>query len=287
MKLQPNKFKSSNRLNAFSGQTSQSSKLTVEHFAHMWTRYNGRAHEYSIEEAHAIIDESLWNYDSFQEWIYRRSRGKVSCTKDEFKEYATSVSPTDLKHMLELEKKDSPYALLVATYYMRIKYSLPHNDGKTRTPFQMLDSSWLDISQKASALDLKASNLRDICRSVRYKLFATPSDRHHYCQAVSLLHLFAARTVYPRDLLQSFLALERSYNIDTRAYPSISRGYHTSLDREPGLGSTMPFCRPGRSATLSSVVRRPSALRPWPSLTLIGLCHSRIRSLYTRALSAL
>lgn len=287
MKLQPNKFKSSIKPNAFSGQTNQSSKLTAEHFAPMWTRYYGRAHEYSLEEAHAIIDESLWNYDSFQEWIYRRSGGKISCTKDEFKEYATSVSTRDLKHMLELEKKDSPYALMVATCYMRIKYSLPHNDGKTRTPFQMLDSSWLEISQKASALELKASNLRDFCRSVRYKLFAAPSDTYPYCQAVSLLHVFAARTVYPQDLLQSFGALERSYNIDTRAYPSISRSYHTSLDREPGLGSTMLFRRPGMLASLSSSVRRPSALRPWPNLTLIGPYHSRIRCLYTRALSAL
>ncbi len=43
--------------------------------------------------------------------------------------------------MLELEKKDSPYALLVATYDMRIENSLPHSDGKTRISFQMLGSS--------------------------------------------------------------------------------------------------------------------------------------------------
>ncbi len=80
--------------------------------------------------------------------------------------------------MLELEKKDSSYALLVATYGMRIEHSLPHSDGKTRISFQMLDSSWLDISQKASAIELKTSNLRDFCRSVRYKLPVTPSDTH-------------------------------------------------------------------------------------------------------------
>ncbi len=224
----------------------------------------------------------------FRSGIYQRSRAKIPCTKNEFKEYATSVSPSDLTHMLELGGKDSPYALLVATYYMRIKYSLPHNDAKTRRPFEMLENSWSDIYQKALALELdKTSNLRDFCRSVRYKLFTIPSDIQHYRQAVSLLHLFAARTKYPQDLLRSFRALERKYNIGTRASPSISRSFHTRLDRESRLGSAMLFCRPGRSASLSSVIRRPSARGPWPNLTLIGPAQSTIRLLSVLGLSLL
>jgi len=282
------KSESSNKLEAFSSQTIQISKLTVEHFAPLWACYNKSAHDYSIEEAHAIIDESLWSYEFFQEWIHQRSRAKIPCTKNEFKEYATSVSPSDLKHMLELGEKDSPYALLVATYYMRIKYSLPHNDAKTRRPFEMLENSWSDIYQKALAPELdKTSNLRDFCRSVRYKLFTIPSDIQHYRQAVSLLHLFAARTKYPQDLPRSFRALERKYNIGIRASPSISRSFHTRLDREPRLGSAMLFCRPRRSASLSSVIRRPSARGPWPNLTLIGPAQSTIRFLSVLGLSLL
>ena len=78
--------------------------------------------------------------------------------------------------MLGLEKKDSPYALLIATYYIRIKYSLKHNDEEIRITFRMLDSFWLDISQKALALELKTSNLRVYCSSFLNKQLAMPSD---------------------------------------------------------------------------------------------------------------
>ena len=276
---------SSNKSGVLSGQAIQIPKLTVEHFAPLWTCYNKSAHDYSIEEVHALIDESLWNYEFFQEWIHQRSRAKISFTKDEFKEYATSVSPSDLSHMLELQKKNSPYALLVATYYLRIKYSLPDTDAKTRAPFETLDISWSDIHQKALALELKKrSNLRDFCRSIRYTLFTTPYDVQPYCQAISLLNLFALKTKYPRDLLKSFEALERTYNIDSRRSPSNSRSYHTLLNRKPCLGSAKLFCRP---SSLSSAVRRPSARRPWPSVKLIGPNQSRIRSLSIRALNLL
>lgn len=241
-----------------------------------------------MEEVHAIIDESLWNYEFFQEWIHQRSEGRISCTKEEFMEYATSVSPSELKYMLELEKNNAPYALLVATYYMRIKYSLPYNDAATRAPFETLETSWSDVYQKALALELKkTSNLRDFCRSVRYTLVTTPYDVQPYHRAVSLLHLFALGTKHPQDLLHSFGALERSHNIDSRASPSNPRGYHTMLNRESRPRSATLFRHSNWPASLISVVRRPSARRPWPNVTLIGPNQPGIRSLFIRALSML